>query len=66
MVDRTPRGHDLSLLRELQELTPAERIARNCAMVDWIEKLQAAAQDQPKDREHLDQLLAIQKLREEP
>jgi len=45
LVDRTPRGHDLSLLRELQELTPAERIARNCAMADWIEKLQAAAQD---------------------
>lgn len=40
---RTPRGHDLTLLQELQELTPAERIARNCAMADWIEKLQAAA-----------------------
>ena len=66
VIDRTPRGHDLSLLRELQELSPAERIARNCAMAEWIEKLQAAALNQPKDREHLDQLRAIQKLREEP
>lgn len=54
--DRTPRGHDLTLLQELQELTPAERIARNCAMVEWIEKLQAAVQAQatqsfPKPRE---------------
>lgn len=40
---RTPRGHDLTLLQELQELTPAERITRNCEMADWIEKLQAAA-----------------------
>ena len=44
-INRTPRGHDLTLLQELQELTPAERIIRNCAMVEWIEKLQAAAQD---------------------
>jgi hypothetical protein len=66
LEDRTPCGHDLSLLRELQELSPAERIARNCAMADWIEKLQAASLDQPKDREHLDQLLAIQKLIEKP
>jgi hypothetical protein len=41
-VERTPRGHDLTLLRELQELTPAERIKRNCEMVELIEKLQAA------------------------
>lgn len=44
-IPRTPRGHDLTLLQELQELTPAERIARNCAMVEWIEKLQTAVQD---------------------
>lgn len=44
-TDRTLRGHDLTLLQELQELTPAERIARNCAMAEWVEKLQAAAQD---------------------
>lgn len=56
-IDRTPRGHDLTLLQELQELTPAERIARNCAMAEWVEKLQAAAQehatrrDLPKPRE---------------
>ena len=38
----TARGHDLTLLQELQELTPAQRITRNCEMADWIEKLQAA------------------------
>jgi hypothetical protein len=42
MLERTPRGHDLTLLQELQELTPAQRITRNCEMADWIEKLQAA------------------------
>lgn len=42
---QTPRGHDLTLLRELQELTPADRIARNCEMAAWIEKLQAATRD---------------------
>lgn len=26
---QTPRGHDLTLLLELQELTPAQRIERN-------------------------------------
>jgi hypothetical protein len=41
-VPRTPRGHDLTLLEELQELTPAQRIARNCEMAEWIEKLQTA------------------------
>lgn len=56
-TDRTPRGHDLTLLQELQELTPAERIARNCAMAEWAEKLQVAAKDHatrsdlPKPRE---------------
>ena len=56
-TDRTPRGHDLTLLQELLELTPAERIARNCAMAEWVEKLQTAAQDYatrrdlPKPRE---------------
>lgn len=45
LTDRTPRGHDLTLLQELQDLTPAERIARNCAMAEWAEKLQAAAKD---------------------
>lgn len=38
----TPRGHDLTLLRELQELSPAERIGRNCAMAEWVEKLRNA------------------------
>lgn len=38
----TARGHDLTLLQELQELIPAQRITRNCEMADWIEKLQAA------------------------
>jgi hypothetical protein len=41
----TPRGHDLSLLLEMQELTPTQRIARNCEMAAWIEKLQAATRD---------------------
>ena len=41
-VDRTPRGHDLSLLQEIQELTPAQRIRRNCEMAVWVEKLQIA------------------------
>ena len=55
--DHTPRGHDLTLLREIQELTPAERIARNCAMAEWIARLQAATKgdatrgDLPKPRE---------------
>jgi hypothetical protein len=40
--DRTPRGHDLTLLRELQELTPAERIERNCRMAEFLEKLRKA------------------------
>jgi hypothetical protein len=39
---QTPRGHDLTLLLEFQELTPAQRITRNCERADWIEKLQAA------------------------
>jgi hypothetical protein len=42
---QTPRGHDLSLLLELQDLTPAQRISRNCEMAAWIEKLQAATRD---------------------
>jgi hypothetical protein len=56
-TDRTPRGHDLTLLEELQEFTPAERIARNCAMAEWTEKLREAVQDHatrsdlPKPRE---------------
>jgi hypothetical protein len=41
-ADRTPRGHDLSLLEEMQELTPAQRIRRNCEMAAWVEKLQTA------------------------
>lgn len=45
MVLLTPRGHDLSLLLEMQELTPAQRIARNCEMAAWIEKLQAATRE---------------------
>jgi hypothetical protein len=41
-ADRTPRGHDLSLLQEMQELTPAQRIRRNCEMAAWVETLQTA------------------------
>ncbi len=43
--DRTPRGHDLSLLQEMQMLTAAQRITWNCEMAAWIEKLQAATSD---------------------
>jgi hypothetical protein len=42
--ERTPRGHDVSLLRELQELAPAQRIERNCRMAEWVEKLRAAGE----------------------
>jgi hypothetical protein len=44
VTERTPRGHDVSLLRELQELSPAERIRRNSRMVELIEKLRAAGE----------------------
>lgn len=43
-TERTPRGQDVSLLRELQELSPAERIRRNSQMVDLMEKLRAAGE----------------------
>jgi hypothetical protein len=42
--ERTPRGHDLTLLRELQELTPEERIERNCRMAQLIGQLRAAGE----------------------
>lgn len=55
--DRTPRGHDLTLLRELQSLSPAERIERNCRMAELVEKLReagekarGAARDLPRSR----------------
>jgi hypothetical protein len=44
VTERTPRGHDLGLLRELQELSPAERIRRNSRMVDLMEKLRVAGE----------------------
>lgn len=43
--ERTPRGHDLTLLRELQELSPAERIERNCQMAELVEQLRVAGED---------------------
>jgi hypothetical protein len=42
VAERTPRGHDVGLLRELQELNPDERLRRNSLMVDLMEKLRAA------------------------
>jgi hypothetical protein len=42
ITERTPRGHDVGLLRELQELNPAERLRRNSQMVDLMERLRAA------------------------
>ena len=41
-ADQTPRGHDLSLLRELLELSPEERVRRNAEMVRLIERLRQA------------------------
>jgi hypothetical protein len=37
--ERTPRGHDLGLLREMLALTPEERIVRNVQFVSLIEEL---------------------------
>jgi hypothetical protein len=42
--DHSPRGHDLTLLRELQELTPAERLERNWRMAELVEELRAAGE----------------------
>jgi hypothetical protein len=42
--ERTPRGHDVSLLRELQEITAAERIERNCRMAELVEQLRLAGE----------------------
>jgi hypothetical protein len=56
LPDQTPRGHDLTLMRELQELTPAERIERNCRMAELVEELRtegeriAAERDLPRSR----------------
>jgi hypothetical protein len=37
--ERTPRGHDVGLLREMLALTPEERILRNVHFVALIEEL---------------------------
>ena len=42
--NRTPRGHELALLHELQELTPAERLERNWRMAELVEELRAAGE----------------------
>jgi hypothetical protein len=44
LESRTPRGHDLTLLHELQELTPAERLERHWRMAELIEELKAAGE----------------------
>ena len=44
-TERTPRGHDLSLLREMLDLTPEERIERNVQFVALIEELRGAKWD---------------------
>jgi hypothetical protein len=41
---RTPRGYDLTLLRELQELTPAERLEQHWRMAELVEELRAAGE----------------------
>lgn len=48
---RTLRGHDLTLLRELQELTPAERVERNCQMAELVEELKAAGERLATERD---------------
>ena len=40
----TVRGHDVTLLLELQALSPAERLERNWRMAELIEELRAAGQ----------------------
>ena len=37
--ERTPRGYDVGLLREMLALTPEERILRNVHFVALIEEL---------------------------
>ena len=41
-IERTPRGHDIQLLREMLELAPEERIRRNADWVCLVEKLRQA------------------------
>jgi hypothetical protein len=42
--DRSARGHDLTLLLELQGLTPAERLERNWRMAELVEELRVAGE----------------------
>ncbi len=41
-IERTPRGHDVQLLREMLDLAPDERIRRNAGWVRMVEKLRKA------------------------
>lgn len=40
----THRGHDLTLLYEIQKMTPAERLERNWRMAELVQELRAAGE----------------------
>lgn len=42
--DCSARGHDLTLLLELQGLTPTERLERNWRMAELVEELRVAGE----------------------
>jgi hypothetical protein len=44
VVEKTPRGHDIGLLREIQGLSVVERLRRNSQMVRFTGKLRAAGE----------------------
>ena len=51
--ERTPRGHDVDLLREMLALTPAERVLRNVHFVALIEELRRGRPEPDGPRRHL-------------
>lgn len=48
--ERTPEGHDVSLLREMLALSPAQRILRNAQWVRMIEAMRSGlvSSDEPR------------------
>lgn len=44
-MERTARGHDMALLREMLTLTPEERIRRNARWVMVVEALRDGLKD---------------------
>jgi hypothetical protein len=51
--ERTPRGHDVGLLREMLVLTPEERVLRNVHFVALIEELRRGRPEPDGSRRHL-------------